>query len=224
MLHEARRHAHSSLPRDRHDATSYHAVARDTKPHRLAQHKASHQGRVARTSSGCYTHGRTRTRYSQCALIRLAASMKHCSIIREPYQAHSSHEAARIGSSYALGSRVRLRVGAAFWRGFHRQMSRRGSFFLREFGGKGQMFLMHAYNSLVSLVSTCNATVNAECVTNGVVRFLVCCATFALSVSLFFQRGVFFSGPCLFEHLVTSFSFDLSLRSLNLNPLVFLLF
>ena len=47
VLHEARRHAHSSLPRDRHDATSYHAFARDTKPHRLAQHKASHQGRVA---------------------------------------------------------------------------------------------------------------------------------------------------------------------------------
>ena len=50
----------------------------------------------------------------------------------------------------------------------------------------GQMFLMNAYNS-VSLVSTCNATVNAECVTNGVVRFFVCCATFALSVGLLFS-------------------------------------
>ena len=49
----------------------------------------------------------------------------------------------------------------------------------------GQMFFIRAY-SLVSLVSTCNATVNGECVTNGVVRFFVCCATFALSVRLFF--------------------------------------
>ena len=55
------------------------------------------------------------------------------------------------------------------------------------------MFLMHTY-SLVSLMSTCNATVNAECVKNGVVRFLVCCGTFVLSVGLFFfQRGVGFS-------------------------------
>ena len=29
VLHEARRHAHSSLPRDRHDATSYHAIPSD---------------------------------------------------------------------------------------------------------------------------------------------------------------------------------------------------
>ena len=46
----------------------------------------------------------------------------------------------------------------------------------------GQMFQMHAY----SLVSTCNAAVCAECVTNGVVRFFVCCATFALLVGLHF--------------------------------------
>ena len=64
VLHEARRHAHSSMPRDRNNATSYHAFARDTKPHRLAQHKASHQGRVACTSTGCYSRGRTRTRHS----------------------------------------------------------------------------------------------------------------------------------------------------------------
>ena len=75
----------------------------------------------------------------------------------------------------------------------------------------GQMFLMHAY-SLVSLVSTCNATVNGECVANGVVRFLVCCATFALSVGLLLFNESFFFGPCLFERLVTNFSFDLSLR------------
>ena len=134
VMNEARRHAHSSLPRDRHDATSYHAFARDTKLHRLAQHEASHQGRVARTSTGCYTRGRTRTCYSQCALIRFATLMKHCSMIREPYQAHSSHKAARIGSSYALG-RVSVFVSVRrFWRGFHRQMSLRCSFFLREFG------------------------------------------------------------------------------------------
>ena len=76
----------------------------------------------------------------------------------------------------------------------------------------GQMFLMHAYSS-VCLVSTCNATANAECVTNGVVRFLVCCATFALSVVLLFHCGVvFFFGPCLFQRLVTNFSFEPSLR------------
>ena len=57
----------------------------------------------------------------------------------------------------------------------------------------GQMFLMHAY-SLVSLVSTCNATVNAECVTNEVVQFFFCCGTFVLSVGLFF----FFNAELVF--------------------------
>ena len=58
----------------------------------------------------------------------------------------------------------------------------------------------------------CNATVNAECLTHGVVRFLVCCATFALSVGLlFFNAQLFSFGPCLFER-VTHFCFDLSLR------------
>ena len=85
------------------------------------------------------------------------------------------------------------------------------------------MILMNAYNS-VSLVSTCNATVNAECDTNGVVRFLVCCATFALSVGLLFERGVFFFGPCLFERLVTSFSFDLSLRKFKFISTCFSIF
>ena len=52
-----------------------------------------------------------------------------------------------------------------------------------------------------------------ECVTSGVVRFLVCCATFALSVGLlFFNAELFFFGPCIFERLVTNFSFDWSLR------------
>ena len=88
------------------------------------------------------------------------------------------------------------------------------------------MFLMHAY-SLVSLVSTCNATVNGECVANGVVRFLVCCATFALSVVLFFQRGVvffFFFGPCLFERLVTNFSFEPSLQKFKFESTSFFCF
>ena len=101
VLHQARCHARSGLPRDRRDATSYHAFARDTEPSRLAQHKASHQRRVARTSTGCYKRGRARTLYSQRALIRLATSMMHRSFIREPHQAHASHKAARIGSSYA---------------------------------------------------------------------------------------------------------------------------
>ena len=102
-MHKARRHAHSSLRATDTMPRPYHAFACDTKPHGLAQHKASDKRRVARTSTGCYTRGRTRTRYAQCVPIRLATSMKHHSIIREPYQAHASHEAARIGSSYALG-------------------------------------------------------------------------------------------------------------------------
>ena len=89
----------------------------------------------------------------------------------------------------------------------------------------GQMFLMHAY-SLVSLVSTCNATVNAECVTNGVVWFLVCCVTFALSVGLlsFNAELVFFFGPSLFQRLVTYFSFDLSLRKFKFESTSFSFF
>ena len=51
---------------------------------------------------------------------------------------------------------------------------------------------MHAY-FLVSLVSTCNAMVNAECVTNGVVRFFVCCATFVSSVGLLFSTRSWFA-------------------------------
>ena len=80
-------------------------------------------------------------------------------------------------------------------------------------------------HSLVSLVSTCNATAYAECVTNGVVRFLVCCATFALSVVSFFHAELFFFfGPCLFERLVTSFSFELSLRKFKFESTSFLYF
>ena len=68
---------------------------------------------------------------------------------------------------------------------------------------------MHAY----SLVSTCNATVNAQCVTNGVVRFLVCCGTFVLSVGLpFFQRGVGFSQAMSLSTPGEKRSFDLPLR------------
>ena len=73
-MHDARCHARSGVPRDRRDATSYHAFARDTEPRRLAQRKASHQGRVARTSARCYTRGRARTRYSKRALTRVTTS------------------------------------------------------------------------------------------------------------------------------------------------------
>ena len=42
--------------------------------------------------------------------------------------------------------------------------------------------------------STCDPEVNAECATDEVVWFFVCCGTFVLSVGLlFFQRGVGFS-------------------------------
>ena len=135
VLHEARRHVCSFQSAAR--PTRCHVVPRFCPRYQAAPTRAAQgftQGRVARTRSGCHTRGRTRTRYSQCALNRLATSMKHRSIIREPYQAHASHKAARIGSSYALG-RVSVFVSVwRFWRGFHRQVSRRCSFFLREFG------------------------------------------------------------------------------------------
>ena len=86
---------------------------------------------------------------------------------------------------------------------------------------------MHAYSS-VSLVSsnvprmrlcsslfvaqnsTCNAGVNAECATNEVVQFFVCCATVVLSVGLlFFNVESAFLRPCLFQRLVRNFSFKL---------------
>ena len=74
---------------------------------------------------------------------------------------------------------------------------------------------MHAC-SLVSLVSTYNATVNAECATNEVVQFFVCCATFVLSVGLFFFNAeLFFFIPRLFQRLVRKFSLKLTLRKLR---------
>ena len=63
VLHEARCHARSGSPRDRRDATSCDAFARDTEPRLLAQRKASHRRRGT-----CYTCGRARTRYSQRAV------------------------------------------------------------------------------------------------------------------------------------------------------------
>ena len=88
---------------------------------------------------------------SQCALIRLATSMKHGSIILEPYQAHASHKPARIGSSYAL-CRVSVFVSV---RRFDEDSTDRClgvvRFFLREFDSMGQLFLIRAY----SLVSWC---------------------------------------------------------------------
>ena len=68
VLHEALCHALSSSPRDRRDATLYDAFTLDTEPRRLAQRKASHRRRGARTSATCYTRGRARTRYLQHAV------------------------------------------------------------------------------------------------------------------------------------------------------------
>ena len=50
---------------------------------------------------------------------------------------------------------------------------------------------------------------DACCATNEVVRFIVCCATFVLSVGLFFffQRGVVFSQAISLRRLVINYSF-----------------
>ena len=68
VLHEALCHVHSGSPRDRRDATLYDAFALDTEPRRLAQRKASHRRRGARTSATCYTRGRARPRCLQRAV------------------------------------------------------------------------------------------------------------------------------------------------------------
>ena len=48
----------------------------------------------------------------------------------------------------------------------------------------------------------------AECATNEVVQFFVCCATFVLSVGLlFFNAELVFLRPCLFRRLVRNFIF-----------------
>ena len=105
--------------------TSCHVMPRFRTRYRAAPTRTAHQGHVARTSARCYTRRRARTRYSQRALIRVATLTKYRLIFREPYQAHASHEAARIGSS-----RVSVFVSVlCFWCGFHRQMSRRCPFF-----------------------------------------------------------------------------------------------
>ena len=192
VLHEARRHAHPSLPRDRHDATSYHAVARDTKLYRLAQHKASHQRRVARTS--------TRVLHAWTDLNALFTLCAHPvgyideAPLRFPRtnQAHSSHKAARIGSSCALG-RVSVFVSV---RRFCEDSTDRcpdvsALFVFSQRIRLNGSDVPHAC-ILFGVFGVGNATVHAECVTSGVVRFFVCCATFALSVGLLFQRVVFF--------------------------------
>ena len=75
---------------------------------------------------------------------------------------------------------------------------------------------MHAC-SLVSLVLTGNAKVNAKCTTNEVVQFFVCCATFVLSVGLHFSTRsfFFFSGHVIFNVLLEISVFKLSLRKLK---------
>ena len=141
--------------------------------------------------------------------------MKHRSIIREPYQAHASHKATRTGSSYAPLC-VRLRVGAAFWRGFHRQMSRRCSFFSQRIRLNGSN-VPHA--CILFGVSWCRLAMPR--LMPSVSRMGLCGSLFVVRHSLcqlvsFFQRGVgFFFGSCLFERLVRNFSFYLSLRKFN---------
>ena len=56
--------------------------------------------------------------------------------------------------------------------------------------------------------STCDPEVNAQCATNEVVQFFVCCATFVLSVGLlFFNAELVFLKPCLFQRLVRNLIF-----------------
>ena len=64
--------------------------------------------------------------------------------------------------------------------------------------------------------SPCMHTLCGWCDTNEVVQFIVCCATFVLSVGLFFVNAeLVFLRPCLFRRLVRNFSFKLSLRRLQ---------
>ena len=174
---------------------------------------------------GCYTSGRTRTPYSQRALIRLATSMKHRSIIREPYQAHASHKAARSGSSYALG-RVSVFVSVRrFWRGFHRQMSLRCSFFLensvewvRCSSCMHTLWCLWCRLAMPRLMPSVSRM--GLCGSLFVVRHSLC-----QLVSFFHAELFFFFGPCLFERLVTNFSFDLPLRKFRFEfTISFLLF
>ena len=123
--------------------------------------------------------------------------MKHRSIIREPYQAHASHKAARTGSSYAQGC---VSVFVSVRRFFGEDSTDRClgvvRFFLREFGRLAMPRLMPS----VSRMGLCGSLF--------VVRHSLC------QLVSFFQFGVgfFFFGPCLLERLVRNFSFDLSLR------------
>ena len=126
--------------------------------------------------------------------------MKHRSIIREPHQAHASHKTARIGSSYALG-RVSVFVSV-------RRCGEDSTDMLWALFGFSQRIRLSGSDVphrciLFGVFGVDNATVHAECVTNGFVRFLVCRATFALSVGLlfstrswFFFRAMSLRTPC----------------------------
>ena len=174
---------------------------------------------ASRTSTGCYTRGRTRTRYSRCALIWLATLIKHRSIIREPYQANASYKAARIGSSYAQGC-VSVFV------------------LVRRFGEDSTdryvsaLFVFFSENSVVWVnCSSCMRTLwclwcrlAMPRLMPSVSRMGLCgslfVATFALSVGLlFFNAELFFSGHVSSNRLVTNFSFEPSLlEGFNLKP------
>ena len=177
---------------------------------------------ASRTSTGCYTRGRTRTRYSRCALIWLATLIKHRSIIREPYQANASYKAARIGSSYAQGC-VSVFV------------------LVRRFGEDSTdryvsaLFVFFSENSVVWVkCSSCIHTLWCLWCRLAMPRLMptvsrmgLCCSLFLVPhslcqlVSFFSTRSCFFFGPCHVSsnRLVTNFSFEPSfLEGFNLKP------
>ena len=124
VLHEARCHARFVFPRDRHDATSYHAFARDTEPRRLAPRRA-HECQMLHARTG------TNALFATCA-----HPVDH---IREPCTRITWSSAYWIEFSH--GSCVRFRVGAVL------------SVWIPQtdvsaFGSRGRMLLMHAYSSV----------------------------------------------------------------------------
>ena len=95
MLHEARCHARSGLPR----STRCHVISRFRTRYRAAPSRTAQSiTSGTRRALECHMlHARTGTN----ALVATCAHpVDH---ISEPYQAHASHGAARIGSSSATG-------------------------------------------------------------------------------------------------------------------------
>ena len=158
--------------------------------------------------------------------IRLATSMKHHSVIREPYQAHASHKAARVGSSYALG-RVSIFVSV---RRFGEDSTDRCLGVVRFFSENSVEWVrcsscMHtlwcpwcrlAMPRLMASVSRMGL-----CGSLFVVRHSLCQLSSFFNAELFF---FFFFGPCLFERLVTNFSFEPSLQKFKFESTSFFCF